>query len=134
MNPDATVGIVLVSHSAALAEGAAELASQVAGGTVPVIPAGGTDDGGLGTSADKVAHAIKQADRGAGVLIVPDLGSAVLTVRALLADPEDLPGPVELVDAPFIEGVVAATVIAAAGADIAAVRGAAEEAWHARKL
>ena len=134
MNPDATVGIVLVSHSAALAEGAAELASQVAGGTVPVIPAGGTDDGGLGTSADKVAHAIKQADRGAGVLIVPDLGSAVLTVRALLADPGDLPGPVELVDAPFIEGVVAATVIAAAGADIAAVRGAAEEAWHARKL
>ena len=134
MNPDATVGIVLVSHSAALAEGAAELASQVAGGTVPVIPAGGTDDGGLGTSAAKVTQAIKQADRGAGVLIVPDLGSAVLTVRALLADPEDLPGPVELVDAPFIEGVVAATVIAAAGADIAAVRGAAEEAWHARKL
>ncbi len=134
MNPDATVGIVLVSHSAALAEGAAELASQVAGGTVPVIPAGGTDDGGLGTSAAKVEQAIKQADRGAGVLIVPDLGSAVLTVRALLADPEDLPGPVELVDAPFIEGVVAATVIAAAGADIAAVRGAAEEAWHARKL
>ena len=134
MNPDATVGIVLVSHSAALAEGAAELASQVAGGTVPVIPAGGTDDGGLGTSAAKVAQAIKQADRGAGVLIVPDLGSAVLTVRALLADPDDLPGPVALVDAPFIEGVVAATVIAAAGADIAAVRGAAEEAWHARKL
>ncbi|HEY2238414.1 MAG TPA: dihydroxyacetone kinase phosphoryl donor subunit DhaM [Streptosporangiaceae bacterium] len=134
MNPDATVGIVLVSHSAALADGAAELASQVAGGTVPVIPAGGTDDGGLGTSAVKVEQAIKQADRGAGVLVVPDLGSAVLTVRALLADPDDLPGPVELVDAPFIEGVVAATVMAAAGADIDAVRGAAEEAWHARKL
>ena len=134
MNPDATVGIVLVSHSAALAEGAAELAGQVAGGTVAVIPAGGTDDGDLGTSAAKVEQAIKQADRGAGVLIVPDLGSAVLTVRALLADPEDLPGPVELVDAPFIEGVVAATVTAAAGVDIEAVRGAAEEAWHARKL
>jgi PTS hybrid protein len=134
MNPDATVGIVLVSHSAALAEGAAELAGQVAGGTVPVIPAGGTDDGGLGTSAAKVTQAVKQADRGAGVLIVPDLGSAVLTVRALLADEDDLPGPVELADAPFVEGVVAATVTAAAGADIAAVRGAAEEAWHARKL
>jgi len=134
MNPDATVGIVLVSHSAALAEGAAELARQVAGGAVPVIPAGGTDDGGLGTSADKVAQAINQADRGAGVLIVPDLGSAVLTVRALLADPDDLPGPVVLADAPFIEGVVAATVTAAAGVDIEAVRGAAEEAWHARKL
>ena len=134
MNPDATVGIVLVSHSAALAEGAAELAGQVAGGTVPVIPAGGTDDGGLGTSAAKVTQAVKQADRGAGVLIVPDLGSAVLTVRALLADEDDLPGPVELADAPFVEGVVAATVTAAGGADITAVRGAAEEAWHARKL
>ena len=134
MNPDATVGIVLVSHSAALAEGAAELAGQVAGGTVPVVPAGGTDDGGLGTSAAKVEQAIKQADRGAGVLIVPDLGSAVLTVRALLADPDDLPAQVELADAPFVEGVVAATVTAAAGADIAAVRGAAEEAWRARKL
>jgi phosphoenolpyruvate---glycerone phosphotransferase subunit DhaM len=134
MNPDATVGIVLVSHSAALAEGAAELASQVAGGTVPVIPAGGTDDGGLGTSAVKIQQAIKLADRGAGVLIVPDLGSAVLTVRALLADPEDLPGPVELADAPFVEGAVAATVTAAAGVDIEAVRGAAEEARHARKL
>ena len=134
MNPDATVGIVLVSHSAALAEGAAELAGQVAGGTVPVIPAGGTDDGGLGTSAAKVEQAIKQADRGAGVLIVPDLGSAVLTVRALLADPDDLPGPVELVDAPFVEGVVAATVAAAAGGDIKAVLAAAEEARHARKL
>ncbi|HEY4702474.1 MAG TPA: dihydroxyacetone kinase phosphoryl donor subunit DhaM [Streptosporangiaceae bacterium] len=134
MNPDATVGIVLVSHSAALADGAAELASQVAGGTVAVIPAGGTDDGGLGTSAAKVEEAVKRADRGAGVLIIPDLGSAVLTVRALLADPDDLPGPVELADAPFVEGVVAATVTAAAGADIEAVRGAAEEAWHARKL
>ena len=132
MNPDATVGIVLVSHSAALAEGAAELASQVAGGTVPVIPAGGTDDGGLGTSADKVAHAIKQADRGAGVLIVPDLGSAVLTVLAML---EDLGGAhVLLADAPFVEGAVAATVTAAGGADLRAVAKAAEEAWHARKL
>jgi PTS hybrid protein len=134
MNHDATVGIVLVSHSAALADGAAELASQVAGGAVAVIPAGGTDDGGLGTSAAKVEEAVKRADRGAGVLIIPDLGSAVLTVRALLADPDDLPGPVELADAPFVEGVVAATVTAAAGADIEAVRGAAEEAWHARKL
>src|ERR1700759_169640 len=136
MNPDATVGIVLVSHSAALAEGAADLASQVAGGPggVAVIPAGGTDDGGLGTSEAKVQAAIKRADRGAGVLIIPDLGSAVLTVRALLADPDELPGRVELADAPFVEGVVAATVTAAAGGDIEAVRAAAGEAWNARKL
>jgi phosphoenolpyruvate---glycerone phosphotransferase subunit DhaM len=134
MSLDARVGIVLVSHSAALAEGAAELAAQISGGTVAIIPAGGTDDGGLGTSSAKVERAVKLADGGAGVLILPDLGSAVLTVRVLLSEPGDLPTPVELADAPFVEGVVAATVAAAGGADITAVRAAAEEARDARKL
>jgi PTS hybrid protein len=134
MSLDARVGIVLVSHSAALADGAAELAAQVSGGTVAIIPAGGTDDGRLGTSAAKVERALKLADGGAGVVIVPDLGSAVLTVRALLGEPGDLPTPVEVADAPFVEGVVAATVAAAGGANIKAVLAAAEEARHARKL
>ena len=134
MSLDARVGIVLVSHSAALAEGAAELAAQISGGTVAIIPAGGTDDGGLGTSSAKVERAVKLADGGAGVLILPDLGSAVLTVRVLLSEPGDLPTPVELADAPFVEGVVAATVAAAGGADIMTVRAAAEEARDARKL
>jgi PTS hybrid protein len=126
------VGIVLVSHSARLAEGAADLAAQVGGGTVTVIAAGGTDDGGLGTSPAKVAKGLRLADSGAGVLILPDLGSAVLTVLALL---EDLPDAnVTLADAPFIEGAVAATVTAAAGANLKSVAKAAEEAWHARKL
>jgi dihydroxyacetone kinase phosphotransfer subunit len=134
MSSDATVGIVLVSHSTALAEGAAELAAQISGGTVAIIPAGGTDDGRLGTSAAKVQRAMKLADSGAGVVILPDLGSAVLTVRALLGEAGDLPTRVELADAPFVEGVVAATVTAAGGGDIKAVLAAAEEARHARKL
>ena len=133
MSP-ATVGIVLVSHSAELARGAAHLAGQVSGGTVTIIAAGGTDDGDLGTSAAKVSRGLSQADSGAGVVVLPDLGSAVLTVRALLGDPGDLPTPVELADAPFVEGVVAATVAAAAGGNVAAVVTAAEEARHARKL
>jgi phosphoenolpyruvate---glycerone phosphotransferase subunit DhaM len=126
------VGIVLVSHSARLAEGAADLAAQVGGGTVTVIAAGGTDDDGLGTSAAKVERALRLADGGAGVVVLPDLGSAVLTVRALLEDVPDL--TVMLADAPFVEGAVAATVTAAAGADLTAVAKAAEEAWRARKL
>ncbi len=134
MNPDGTVGIVLVSHSAALAEGAAQLAAQISGGTVAVVPAGGTDDGDLGTSAEKVRQAVGQADRGAGVVVLPDLGSAVLTVRALLADNDDLAASVELADAPFVEGAVAATVAAVGGANAKAVLSAAEEAWHARKF
>jgi len=128
------VGIVLVSHSAALAEGTAELAGQIAGGTVIIATAGGTEDGRIGTSIDKVERALRLADGGAGVVILPDLGSSVLTVRALLAEPEDLPDQVAVADAPFVEGAVAATVTAAAGGDVKAVLSAAEEARHARKL
>ena len=128
-----TVGIVLVSHSAELAAGAAHLAVQVSGGTVTIIAAGGTDDGELGTSAAKVERGLSQAESGAGVVVLPDLGSAVLTVRAVLED-EDPATNVVMADAPFVEGVVAATVTAAAGGDIKAVAAAAEEARNARKL
>ena len=133
MSAALTVGIVLVSHSAELATGAAHLAGQVSGGTVTIIAAGGTDDGDLGTSAAKVEHALGQAESGAGVVVLPDLGSAVLTVRAVLDDYCDATG-VLLVDAPFVEGAVAATVTAAAGGDVKAVAAAAEEARHVRKL
>ena len=128
-----TVGIVLVSHSAELAAGAAHLAAQVSGGTVTIIAAGGTDEGGLGTSAAKVERGLSQAENGAGVVVLPDLGSAVLTVRAVLED-EDPATNVVMADAPFVEGAVAATVTAAAGGDIKAVAAAAEEARNARKL
>src|ERR1035438_9229171 len=104
MTERAGVGMVLVSHSAALAEGTAELAGQISGGTVTIATAGGTDDGRIGTSIAKVETALRQAAAGAGVLILPDLGSSVLTVRALLADAEDdLPEPVAVADAPFVE-------------------------------
>jgi PTS hybrid protein len=134
MNDKSRVGIVLVSHSAALAEGTAELAGQIAGGTVTIATAGGTEDGRIGTSIDKVERALRLADGGAGVVILPDLGSSVLTVRALLSEPGDLPEQVAVADAPFVEGAVAATVTAAAGGDVKAVLSAAEEARHARKL
>ena len=128
-----TVGIVLVSHSAELAAGAAHLAAQVSGGTVTIIAAGGTDEGELGTSAAKVERGLRLAESGAGVVVLPDLGSAVLTVRAVLED-EDPATNVVMADAPFVEGAVAATVTAAAGGDIKAVAAAAEEARNARKL
>jgi PTS hybrid protein len=130
----AKVGIVLVSHSAPLAAGAAELAGQVGGGGVTIATAGGTDDGRIGTSIGKVQRALRLADGGAGVVILPDIGSSVLTVRALLAEPEDLPAQVAMADAPFVEGAVAAAVTAAAGGDLKAVLEAAQEARHARKL
>ena len=70
---------------------------------------------------------------GLGVLVLPDLGSAVLVVKAVLEDHGGAAG-VLLADGPFVEGAVAATVTAAAGGDLKAVAAAAEEARHARKL
>jgi phosphoenolpyruvate---glycerone phosphotransferase subunit DhaM len=134
MTEVARVGIVLVSHSADLAAGTAELADQVSGGEVTIVPAGGTDDGRLGTSIDKVRRALRTADSGAGVVILADLGSSVLTVRALLAEEVGLPEPLAIADGPFVEGAVAATIAAAVGGDVKAVASAAEEARHARKL
>ncbi|MDT0310167.1 PTS fructose transporter subunit IIA [Streptomyces sp. DSM 44917] len=129
------VGIVLVSHSREVAEAVARLAAGLAGGGdhAPVAAAGGTADGGLGTSAELIAAAARQADRGAGVAVLADLGSAVLTVRALLED-GGLPPGTRLVDAPFLEGAVAALVLASAGADLEAVAAAAGEAYTVRKL
>ncbi|MEU1043106.1 PTS-dependent dihydroxyacetone kinase phosphotransferase subunit DhaM [Streptomyces sp. NPDC005551] len=135
MSDGKQVGIVLVSHSAAVAASVAELAVGLSGGgaTAPVAPAGGTVDGGLGTSAELISAAAASVDRGAGVAVLMDLGSAVLTVKALLAEGDELPENTRLVDAPFVEGAVAAVVTASAGADLAAVEAAAAEAYAYRK-
>ncbi|WP_324787801.1 PTS fructose transporter subunit IIA [Streptomyces sp. H51] len=131
-----TVGIVLVSHSAEVAAAVAELAKALAGGvaSVPVAAAGGTEDGGMGTSAGLISAAAGSVDRGAGVAVLADLGSAVLTVKALLAEEDELPDGTRLVDAPFVEGAVAAVVTAATGAGLDAVEAAAMEAYTYRKV
>ena len=126
------VGIVLVSHSAELASGLQAMLGQLGVAPGSVIAAGGTEDGRIGTSYDAIAAAVKDADQGRGVMILPDLGSSVITARAVLTD-HPQPNAV-LVDAPFVEGAVAAAVTAAAGADLDAVAAAAQEARHATKL
>ncbi|MFV2121287.1 PTS fructose transporter subunit IIA, partial [Streptomyces sp. Act-28] len=92
-----------------------------------------TDGNALGTSAELIVRAAHDVDRGAGVAVLVDLGSAVLTVRALLAEGDRLPGGTRLVDAPFVEGAVAAVVTAAAGGGLDAVEAAAAEAYRYRK-
>lgn len=125
------VGIVLVSHSGSLASGLRDLLAQVAGDDVRVEAAGGTGDGSLGTSFDLISAAVGRADTGAGVVVLADLGSAVLTTRAVL---DDLPPGPLLVDAPFVEGAVAAAVLASTGADQAGVADAAREARDVPKF
>jgi PTS hybrid protein len=127
------VGIVLVSHSFELAHGLAQMAAQVAGGGVRVEPAGGGPDGTLGTSGDVVWSAIQRADAGQGVVVLADLGSSVLTVRHLL-DERHSNGHVRLVDAPLVEGAIAAAVMSSAGQDLEEVARAAEEARGASKF
>jgi phosphoenolpyruvate---glycerone phosphotransferase subunit DhaM len=126
-----TVGIVVVSHSRKLAEGVAELARQIGVGGVRVEPAGGDVAGGLGTSAELVDQAVRAVDQGAGVVLLADLGSAVLTARCY-ADHDAVDGSVVLADAPLVEGAVAAAAAAAAGADLPTVVRAAAEAYEFR--
>ena len=127
------VGIVVVSHSSDLAEGLAALAAQMAGPDVRIEPAGGLPGGGLGTDEDRVRAAIKAADQGAGVVILGDLGSAILTVRHVL-ERHNGNGNVRLVDAPIVEGAVAAAVTASANMPIDDVARSAEDARGAGKL
>jgi PTS hybrid protein len=127
------VGVVLISHSALLAEGAAELAVQMSGGLTPIAHAGGTDDGRLGTSMTLLEKAVTAVTSSAGVVIIPDLGSSVLTTRTYLGDLDD-DAQVAMIDAPFVEGTVAAVVASAAGLPLADVVAAAEETRGQTKM
>ena len=117
------VGLVLVSHSATLARGVAELAGQMAP-EVTLEPAGGMADGSLGTDFDTVTAAVERADQGAGVVLLYDLGSAKMIAEMAV---ESLPAPEQarVVDAPLVEGAVAAAVAAQGGAELAEVAAAA---------
>lgn len=115
------VGIVVVSHSAALAAAAGELAREMAGEKLRLALAGGIDDEAapLGTDATKVMAAVEEVDDEAGVLVLMDLGSAVLSAelaRDLL--PPETAARVVLCEAPIVEGLIAAAVQAAAGAPL----------------
>jgi PTS hybrid protein len=116
MDPEPLVGIVVVSHSARLAEGTVELARQMAGPDLRLVAAGGAADGSLGTDSTAIAEAIAAADAGAGVVVLADLGSAILATRTalLVIDPE-LAARVRLSGGPIVEGAVVAAVQASIG-------------------
>lgn len=124
----ALIGLVFVSHSAKIADGLVDLARQMAA-DVRLVAAGGTDEGGIGTSFEKVSAGIAAADAGKGVVVLCDLGSAILTAETALDFLEDdLRSRVLIVDAPLVEGGVAAAVTAETGGDLAAVAAAAQSA------
>lgn len=122
-----TVRLVVVSHSEKIADGAVELAAQMAPNVI-ILAAGGTADGRIGTSLEKVMSALDQAAGGDGVVVLTDLGSAVMTAESALELTAD-PAGILLADAPLVEGLVAAAVAAQGGADVKAVKRAAEAVY-----
>jgi PTS hybrid protein len=123
------VGLVLVSHSASIAEGLAELVGQVAGPDVQIIAAGGGPDGSLGTDGAKVSRALQDAAQGSGAVVLMDLGSSVLSVRPAMAElDEETSARLVVADAPLVEGAIAAGVTASTGATAEEVAAAAREA------
>ncbi len=112
------VGLVIVSHSAALAEGVVELAREMGAGEVPIEAAGGIEDGALGTDAARVYEAVERVRSPDGVLVLMDLGSALMSAEMAteMADPEG--GPILLSEAPLVEGAVAAAARARGGGSL----------------
>ncbi|MCI8577684.1 MAG: PTS-dependent dihydroxyacetone kinase phosphotransferase subunit DhaM [Lachnospiraceae bacterium] len=108
------VGIVIVSHSAHLADSVIEMAAVMAE-QAPMAAAGGLEDGSFGTSFDKITAAIDAVYSDDGVLVLMDLGSAVMTTEMVL---EMMPErKVEMVDCPLVEGAIVAAIGAAGGED-----------------
>jgi len=123
-----SVGILVVSHSAAVAQGTVDIARQMAG-DVQLVAAGGTDEGGIGTSFEAITAGIEQLAGADGIVVLCDLGSAYLTTdTALDFLDDDLRARVHVSDAPIVEGTVSAAVAAQTGGDVDAVLAAAASA------
>lgn len=129
------IGIVLVSHSAQLARGVRELAEQMTHGSVQIAAAGGGPDGSLGTNAELIGSAIEEVYSPDGVLVLMDLGSAVMSAElAVEALPPAHAARVLLSNAPLVEGAVVAAVEASIGRSLEEVEEAAEAACRMRKV
>ena len=127
------VGLVIVSHSPKVAEGAVDLAQEMAHGYDQLVAAGGLEDGTIGTDAVRIKDAIEQADDGDGVVVFCDVGSSIMsTETALDLLEEDI--TVRIADAPIVEGAIAAAVSASIGGDLEAVIADAEDTRSFSKL
>jgi dihydroxyacetone kinase phosphotransfer subunit len=127
------IGLLIVSHSAKIADGVRDLAEQVSQGRVPIGAAGGAGDGSLGTSADLILAAGRAlVEAGADeLLVLVDLGSAVMSAEMAI---EQLERPCRLSNAPLVEGAIVAAVEASISADLDRVAAAAERAAELRKV
>jgi dihydroxyacetone kinase phosphotransfer subunit len=124
----ANVGIVIVSHSSKVAEGAADMVRQMVGDTVPLAFTGGNSEGGLGTDVTKIIEAIDSAWSEAGVAVLIDLGGAETnTEMAIEMLEEERQSRVVICNAPIVEGAVIAATEASGGSPLDIVKQTAEE-------
>jgi phosphoenolpyruvate---glycerone phosphotransferase subunit DhaM len=122
------VGIVIVSHSSKVAEGAADMVRQMVGDSVPIAYAGGNPDGGLGTDVAAIRGAIDRAWSDAGVAVLVDLGGAETNSEmAIEMLPEARQSRVVVCNAPVVEGAVMAATESSGGSPLEAVKRTAEE-------
>jgi len=122
------VGIVIVSHSADVARGAASMVGQMVGDDVPCAFCGGNVEGGLGTDPGQIKAAIEQVWSNAGVAIMVDLGGAEMNSEmAIELLPEDRRSQIRICNAPIVEGAVMAATEASSGASLDQVVATAEE-------
>lgn len=125
------VGFVVVSHSCKLAEGVVDLTKMMAP-DVPIAAAGGMDDGEYGTSFAKIQNAIEEVYSDDGVIILMDMGSAVMTAEMVI---ESMDGKkIKMADCPVAEGAVAATVSARIGMSMEEILSDLEEIGTQKKL
>jgi len=125
-----SVGVVIVSHSPKVAEGAADMVRQMVGEEVPLAWTGGNPSGGLGTDVGQIMAAIDRAWSNAGVVVLVDLGGAETNSEmAIEMLPADRRERVVICNAPIVEGAVMAATESSAGSSLAAVRSTAEELY-----
>jgi PTS hybrid protein len=109
------VGFVVVSHSHNLAESVVELTRMMADGA-PIIGAGGLEDGSFGTSFDKISRAIDKIYSEDGIIILVDMGSAVMTAEMVIESMADR--TIKIADCPLVEGAIAGTIDSISGLSI----------------
>jgi phosphoenolpyruvate---glycerone phosphotransferase subunit DhaM len=126
------VGLLIVAHSAQLAQGVRELVEQVSGGKVPIGAVGGDLDGGLGTSVDQIVAELQRIATPDGVLILADLKGAILSAETALELTGELRAQIS--DAPLVEGAYLAAIEASVGGNLEEVAAAALQARDLPKL
>jgi PTS hybrid protein len=121
------VGVLIVSHSNKVASGVLELATQMAGSNLSIAAVGGTSSGEIGTDPDAILSALRQVLTSDGVIILADLGSAVMSAETVI-EAEGIQGQVTIANAPLVEGSVIAALEASLGKGLPEVVAAAEAA------